>query len=331
MKLRVILALLIFVCCFFASCAGTVDDGNLSTLSTRIAWLDGIVKIELGEDSDRIVSCDAETTGAPDGATVYTSDGELLGLCVADGSIYFLEREANGGSALSRDVTIGRIDADGTVHNLTSELFSDSEIHNELGFIRILDGKIFISGASGYGDAYLCDPEAGNVSSRNLPATNALDGDSIYYTDGGYEIYCLTADNFEGEVEIYYDGSDFVGWEDEEFYVGVGIERLCAGDGELYFAVSAEDGYRIYSYDGELALMYTNDIPVRQLQYYGGDVYYSDENGIWRLSDEPERICGLCARGGESGRLQMFTCDFVILSGRLYYDIDDMTVYRELE
>lgn len=330
MKLRVILALLIFVCCFFASCAGTVDDGNLSTLSPRIAWLDGIVKIELGEDSDRIVSCDEETAGAPDRATVYTSDGELLGLCVADGCIYFLERETSGGSALSRDVTIGRIDADGTVHNLTSELFSGSEIHNELGFIRIIDGKIFISGASAYGDAYLCDPEAGNVNSRNMPATNALDSENIYYTDGGYEIYRLTADNFEGEAEIYYDGSDFVSWEDEEFYVGVGIEQLCVGGGRLYFTVSASDGYRIYSYDGELSLLHTNENPVRQLQYYGGELYYSDENGIWRLSDEPERICGLCEQNDETGRLQMFTCDFVIHSGRLYYDIDDLTVYEEL-
>ena len=320
MKLRVITALLMFICCL-VSCADIADDGNLNTPSPKIAWSDGIVRIELGDDADFIVSSDGET--------MYTSDGKLLGLTAADGSIYFLEREGDG-PELSRDVTIGRIDADGTVHNLTSELFSGSEIHNELGFIRIIDGKIFISGASAYGDAYLCDPETGNVSSRNLPATNALDGESIYYTDGGYEIYRLTTDNFEGEAEIYYDGSDFVGWEDEEFYVGVGIERLCAGDGELYFAVSAEDGYRIYSYDGGLALMYTNDIPVRQLQYYGGELYYSDENGIWRLSDEPERICGLCARGGESGRLQMFTCDFVIHSGRLYYDIDDLTVYEEL-
>lgn len=321
MKLRVITALLMFICCL-VSCADIADDGNLNTPSPKIAWSDGIVRIELGDDADFIVSSDGET--------MYTSDGELLGLCVADGSIYFLERETSGGSALSRDVTIGRIDADGTVHNLTSELFSGSEIHNELGFVRIIDGKIFISGASAYGDAYLCDPEAGNVSLRNMPATNTLDSENIYYTDGGYEIYRLTADNFEGEVEIYYDGSDFAGWEDAEYYVGVGIERLCAGDGELYFAVSAEDGCRIYSYDGELALMYTNDIPVRQLQYYGGELYYSDENGIWRLSDEPERICELCARWGESEQLQMFNCDFVIHSGRLYYDIDDMTVYREL-
>lgn len=323
MKHWAIGVLLIFICCLPISCADIADDGNLNTPSPRIAWLDRIVRIELGDDADRIVSSDGET--------MYTSDGELLGLTAAGGCVYFLEREASGGSALSRDVTIGRIDADGTVRNLTSELFADSAaIRNEIGFIRILGGKIFISGASAYGDAYLCDPEAGNVSSRNMPATNTLDSENIYYTDGGYEIYRLTADNFEGEAEIYYDGSDFAGWEDAEYYAGVGIERLCAGDGELYFAVSAEDGYRIYSYDGELALMYTNDIPVRQLQYYGGELYYSDENGIWRLSDEPERICGLCARWGESGRLQMFACDFVIHSGRLYYDIDDLTVYEEL-
>ena len=91
------------------------------------------------------------------------------------------------------------------------------------------------------------------------------------------------------------------------------------------------NGVTLYASDGELSLLHTNENPVRQLQYYGGELYYSDENGIWRLSDEPERICGLCARGGESGRLQMFTCDFVIHSGRLYYDIDDLTVYRELE
>ena len=321
MKLRVITALLMFICCL-VSCADIADDGNLNTPSPKIAWSDGIVRIELGDDADFIVSSDGET--------MYTSDGKLLGLTAADGSIYFLEREAGGGPALSRDVTIGRIDADGTVLTLTSELFSDSEIHDERGFIRIIDGKIFISGASGYGDAYLCDPATGNVSSRNLPATNALDGDSIYYTDGGYEIYCLTTDNFTGEAEIYYDGSDFVGWEDEEFYVGVGIEQLCVGGGRLYFTVSASDGYRIYSCDGELSLLHTNEIPVRQLQYYGGELYYSDENGIWRLSDEPERICGLCARWGESGRLQMFACDFVIHSGRLYYDIDDLTVYEEL-
>ena len=322
MKHWAIGVLLEFICCLSISCADIADDGNLNTPSPRIAWLDRIVRIELGDDADRIVSSDGET--------MYTSDGELLGLTAAGGCVYFLEREASGGSALSRDVTIGRIDADGTVHNLTSELFSDSEIHNELGFIRILDGKIFISGASGYGDAYLCDPETGNVSSRNLPATNTLDGESIYYTDGGYEIYRLTTDNFEGEAAVYYDGIDFAGWEDAEYYVGIGIERLCAGGGKLYFTVSASDGYRIYSYDGELSLLHTNENPVRQLQYYGGELYYSDENGIWRLSDEPERICGLCTRGGESGRLQMFTCDFVIHSGRLYYDIDDLTVYEEL-
>lgn len=293
MKHWAIGVLLIFICCLSISCADIADDGNLNTPSPRIAWLDRIVRIELGDDADRIVSSDGET--------MYTSDGELLGLTAAGGCVYFLEREASGGSALSRDVTIGRIDADGTVHNLTSELFSGSEIHNELGFIRVLDGKIFISGASAYGDAYLCDPEAGNVSSRNMPATNALDSENIYYTDGGYEIYRLTTDNFEGEAEIYYDGSDFVSWEDEEFYVGVGIEQLCVGGGRLYFTVSASDGYRIYSYDGELSLLHTNENPVRQLQYYGGELYYSDENGIWRLSDEPERICGLCARGGRVG------------------------------
>ena len=91
-----------------------------------------------------------------------------------------------------------------------------------------------------------------------------------------------------------------------------------------------DDAYRIVSSDGELSLLHTNENPVRQLQYYGGELYYSDENGIWRLSDEPERICGLCARWGESGRLQMFACDFVIHSGRFYYDIDDLTVYEEL-
>lgn len=322
MKHWAIGVLLVFICCLPISCADIADDGNLNTPSPRIAWLDRIVRIELGDDADRIVSSDGET--------MYTSDGELLGLTAAGGCVYFLEREANGGSALSRDVTIGRIDADGTVHNLTSELFSDSEIHNELGFIRILDGKIFISGASAYGDAYLCDPEAGNISSRNMPATNALDGANIYYTDGGYEIYRLTTDNFTGEAEIYYDGSDFVGWEDEEFYVGVGIEHLCACEGKLYFTVSASDGYRIYSYDGELSKLYTNELPVRQLQYYNGKLYYSDDNGIWCLLDEPQWICELYTHSGEPEQLQMFTCDFVIHSGRLYYDIDDLTVYEEL-
>ena len=320
MKLRVITALLMFICCL-VSCADIADDGNLNTPSPKIAWSDGIVRIELGDDADFIVSSD--------GVTLYASDGELLGLTAAGGCIYFLEREGDG-PELSRDVTIGRIDADGTVHNLTSELFSCSEIHNELGFIRIIDGKIFISGASAYGDAYLCDPEAGNISSRNMPATNALDGANIYYTDGGYEIYRLTTDNFTGEAEIYYDGSDFVGWEDEEFYVGVGIEHLCACEGKLYFTVSASDGYRIYSYDGELSKLYTNELPVRQLQYYNGKLYYSDDNGIWCLLDEPQWICELYTHSGEPEQLQMFTCDFVIHSGRLYYDIDDLTVYKEL-
>lgn len=310
--------LLIFICCLSISCADIADDGNLNTPSPRITWLDGIVCIE----DNAIIS---------NGVTLYASDGELLGLTAADGCVYFLEREISGQPTMNRDVTVGCLNSDGTVRNLTSELFADSAaIRNEIGFIRILGGKIFISGASAYGDAYLCDPEAGNVSLRNMPATNTLDGESIYYTDGGYEIYRLTADNFAGEAAVYYDGSDFAGWEDAEYYVGVGIERLCAGGGKLYFAVSASDGYRIYSYDGELSLLHTNDLPVRQLQYYGGELYYSDENGIWRLSDEPERICGLCARSDESGRLQMFTCDFVIHSGRLYYDIDDLTVYREL-
>ena len=318
MKHWAIGVLLIFICCLPISCADIADDGNLNTPSPRITWLDGIVCIE----DNAIIS---------NGVTLYASDGELLGLTAVDGCVYFLEREISGQPTMNRDVTVGCLNSDGTVRNLTSELFADSAaIRNEIGFIRILDGKIFISGASAYGDAYLCDPESGNVSLRNMPATNALDGESIYYTDGGYEIYRLTADNFAGEAAVYYDGSDFAGWEDAEYYVGVGIERLCAGGGKLYFAVSASDGYRIYSYDGELSLLHTNDLPVRQLQYYGGELYYSDENGIWRLSDEPERICGLCARWGESGRLQMFTCDFVIHSGRLYYDIDDLTVYEEL-
>lgn len=170
---------------------------------------------------------------------MYASDGELLGLTAADGCVYFLEREINGQPTMNRDVTVGCLNSDGTVRNLTSELFSDgAAIRNEIGFIRILGGKIFISGASAYGDAYLCDPETGNVSSRNMPATNALDSENIYYTDGGYEIYRLTTDNFTGEAEIYYDGSDFVSWEDEEFYVGVGIEQLCVGGGRLYFKVS---------------------------------------------------------------------------------------------
>ncbi len=317
MKHWAIGVLLIFICCLSISCADIADDGNLNTPSPRIAWLDGIVCIE----DNAIIS---------NGVTLYASDGELLGLTAAGGCVYFLEREISGQPTMNRDVTVGCLNSDGTVRNLTSELFSDSEIRNEIGFIRILGGKIFISGASAYGDAYLCDLETGNVSLRNMPATNALDSENIYYTDGGYEIYRLTADNFEGEVEIYYDGSDFAGWEDEEFYVGVGIEQLCVGGGRLYFTVSASDGYRIYSYDSELSLLHTNENPVRQLQYYGGELYYSDENGIWRLSDEPERICGLCVRGGESGRLQMFACDFVIHSGRLYYDIDDLTVYEEL-
>lgn len=163
-----------------------------------------------------------------------------------------------------------------------------------------------------------------------MPATNALDGANIYYTDGGYEIYRLTTDKFTGEAEIYYDGSDFAGWEDEEFYVGVGIEHLCACEGKLYFTVSASDGYRIYSYDGELSKLYTNELPVRQLQYYNGKLYYSDDNGIWCLLDEPQWICELYTHSGEPEQLQMFTCDFVIHSGRLYYDIDDLTVYEEL-
>lgn len=223
MKHWAIGVLLVFICCLSISCADIADDGNLNTPSPRIAWLDGIVCME----DNAIIS---------NGVTLYASDGELLGLTAAGGCVYFLEREINGQPTMNRDVTVGCLNSDGTVRNLTSELFADSAaIRNEIGFIRILGGKIFISGASAYGDAYLCDPEAGNVSSRNMPATNALDSENIYYTDGGYEIYRLTTDNFEGEAEIYYDGSDFVGWEDEEFYVGVGIEHLCACEGKLYF------------------------------------------------------------------------------------------------
>lgn len=307
------------------SCAFISDDGNLNSTYPRAAFLDGIVYIDPDGSVSRLT---ADSTCE----TLYSPTGELLGLTADGEHIYLLERERSGAPELSRAVSIIRLGADGEVANLTAELFADCEpLHNTLGFIRKIGDKLFISGAGAYGDAYILDLATGEASSANMPAANAFIGSNVYFTDGGYEIYSLSLEDISAEPSVYYDGGDFAGYADAEFYPGTGIEQLTAGE-SLYFSLRDADGYSIYAYDGALERLHTQELQVRELLYYGGELYFSDAAGIYRLGDgEVERICEVVSREDDTGLMQAFNADFAIHDGRLYYDLGELSNYIELK
>lgn len=308
------------------SCAFISDDGNLNSPYPRAAFLDGIVYIDPDGSVSRLT---ADSTCE----TLYTPTGELLGLTADGEHIYLLERERSSLPELSRAVSILRLGANGNVTNLTAEIFADCEpLHNTLGFIRKIGDKLFVSGASAYGDAYILDLTTGEASSAHMPTANAFIGSNVFFTDGGWEIYSLSLEDISAEPSVYYDGGDFAGYADAEFFPGTGIEQLTAGD-SLCFSLRDADGYSIYAYDGgALERLHTQKLQVRELLYYGGELYFSDAAGIYRLGDgEVERICEVVFCEDDTGLMQAFNADFAIHDGRLYYDLGELSRYIEVK
>ncbi len=319
--MRKIFFLLLLPLLLLVSCSAQPrDTGNIGTPCRTVTYCSGICYIEDNTVYRTLASGDAEILYAE-------PEGILTGLAADGETVYFL---CEKGDIYKNRAVIGKITADGSVFpDLTTPLCEAAgiAIQGEIGELHILQSKLFLSGNQIYGSAYLFDPKSGTAAVLPVMYPGmAYTEDTVYYTEGGYEIFSVSADTLSPEHygTVFYDGALFSGYSKEPFYNGIGIEHMTADGDVLYIALAASDGYAVYRITADVppVHLYTHPIRIRELVCYESRVYFSDGVSVYRLTEGTPEV--LCAVSGEQ------PYDFVIHNSRLYPRMDDFSEFLDL-